>query len=357
MNNTVFIIAEAGVNHNGNDDMAFRLVDTAVEAGADAVKFQTFKAENLVTKAASKAEYQKETTDSTESQFVMLKRLELSHDTHHKLYSYCKEKGIQFLSTAFDLDSLLFLVHDLGLRTLKIPSGEITNGPLLLEHARTGCQLILSTGMATLDEVKMALSVIAFGLTCDQSPSMKAFDTAYNTKEGQEALKEKVILLHCTTEYPAPLQDINLNAMSTMSDVFGLRTGYSDHSEGIIVPTAAVALGATLIEKHFTMDKSLPGPDHKASLEPEELKVMVSAIRIVEQVMGDGIKSPRPSEIANRGVARKSLVAATDIAQGEVFTKENIAIKRPGMGTSPMKYWDFLGDHAWKELSEDEGIG
>ena len=255
----VYIIAEAGVNHNGDKKMAFQLVDVAVKAGADAVKFQTFVAENIVTKSADKAEYQKQTTDGSESQFEMLKRLELSYDLHYELIKYCQEKKIEFLSTAFDIESLDFLVNQLKLKTLKISSGEITNGPLLLAHAETGCDIILSTGMSTLLEVKDALGVLAFGLLNSNKykPSKTNFQRAYLSTEGQKLLKEKVTILHCTTEYPAPPQEINLNTIITMRETFGLNTGYSDHSEGIIVPIAATSMGAVLIEKHFTLDRTL----------------------------------------------------------------------------------------------------
>ena len=356
----IFVIAEAGVNHNGNRGQAFRLVDAAAEAGADAVKFQTFKAENLVTKSAQKASYQKQTTDRDESQFSMLKRLELTHEIQHELVGYCQDKGIAFLSSAFDSGSLNFLVKDIGLKRLKIPSGEITNGPLLLEHALTGCDLILSTGMATLGEVEEALGVKALGLLNASNalfdPSRVAFQKAFLLEEGKQLLKEKVTLLHCTTEYPAPLNEINLNAILTIRNAFGLNVGYSDHSEGITVSTAATALGATMIEKHFTLDKSLPGPDHKASLEPDELKAMVEAIRTVEVAMGNGKKQPMPSELKNREMARKSLVAAQEIKEGETFTEENLVIKRPGNGINPMNYWDCLGGTASKHLYPDQPI-
>lgn len=357
---SVYIIAEAGVNHNGDYNLAFKLVDAAVDAGADAVKFQTFKAENLVTKSAAKADYQKQSTDSEESQFAMLKKLELAHETHHELIAHCKVKGIEFLSTAFDFESLDFLVNDLGLKTLKIPSGEITNGPLLLAHAQTGCDLILSTGMATLGEVEEALGVLAFGFlnSTDSiiAPSRAAFQEAYLLYAGQKMLKEKVKVLHCTTEYPAPPEDINLNAMITMRNAFGLETGYSDHSEGITVPLAATAMGAILVEKHFTLDKTLPGPDHRASLEPDELTAMINAIRTIEQVMGNGIKTPMPSELKNRSIARKSLIASAKIKAGEAFTQNNITVKRPGTGMSPMDYWDLQGSVSHRAYTEEEII-
>jgi len=355
---TTYIIAEAGVNHNGNEDMAFNLVDVAVEAGADAVKFQTFKAENLVTKSADKAAYQKQTTDSAETHFEMLKRLELSHELHSRLITYCKEKKIDFLSSAFDLDSLDFLVNELKLKTLKIPSGEITNGPLLLAHARAGCNLILSTGMSTLAEVEEALGVLAFGFISNKAikPSKTSFHQAYLSIEGKSLLKERVTILHCTTEYPSPIQEINLNAILTMRSAFGLKVGYSDHSEGITVPIAATAIGAVLIEKHFTLDKTLPGPDHKASLDPDDLYAMVKAIRAVEQAMGDGMKVPMPSELKNKPIARKSLTTTRNIKKGEKFTKDNITIKRPGIGISPMQYWHMLGETAKDNFGEDEVI-
>ncbi len=352
------IIAEAGVNHNGDEKLAFQLVDKAYEAGADIVKFQTFKAKNLVTSQAEQAEYQITNTGKQESQLAMLSRLELSYEAHHELVAYCTKLGIEFLSTAFDSESLDFLVNDLKLTRLKIPSGEITNAPLVLEHARTGCDLIVSTGMATLADIEAVLGVIAFGYTAekDAKPSVDAFQAAYFSEVGQQALKEKVTVLHCTTEYPAPLHDINLRAMDTISVAFGLPVGYSDHSEGIVVPIAAVARGALIIEKHFTLDKTMDGPDHKASLEPSELKAMVQGIRAVELTLGDGIKGPRPSEIKNKSVARKSVVAARDIAKGSVIEPADITIKRPGSGISPYRYWDLQGITASKDYNAGDLI-
>ena len=358
--NSIYIIAEAGVNHNGSKEKALQLIDAAIIAGADAVKFQTFRADNIVTKNAEKAAYQKKTTSSNKSQFDMLKKLELTYETFHELFDYCNKSGIEFLSTAFDSESLNFLVNDLRLKTLKIPSGEITNGPLLLEHAYTGCDLILSTGMSTLEEIEDALAILAFGFMNGNSskidPSRKDFQEAFLLEEGKRLLKERVTLLHCTTEYPAPMNEINLNAMLTMSNVFGLKVGYSDHSKGISVATAATALGATLIEKHFTLNKSLPGPDHKASLEPDELRAMVDAIRTVEVVMGNGKKQPMPSELKNREIVRKSLVAGQEIKKGEIFTEENLAIKRPGNGVNPMSYWDYLGETSTKHIYPDQPL-
>ncbi|OKA70932.1 N-acetylneuraminate synthase [Vibrio parahaemolyticus] len=352
------IIAEAGVNHNGQEELAFALVDAAHEAGADIVKFQTFKAKNLVTEEAKQAEYQVTNTKKQESQLAMLSRLELSYEIHHDLVKYCNSLGIEFLSTAFDLESLDFLVTDLGLTRLKLPSGELTNAPLVLAHARTGCDLIVSTGMATLSEIEAALGVIAFGYTAaqDEKPSMLGFQEAYASEAGQKALKEKVTILHCTTEYPAPMAEINLRSMDTLGRAFDLAAGYSDHSEGITIPIAAVARGAVLIEKHFTLDKNMEGPDHKASLEPQELGAMVKAIRQIEVALGSSVKTPTESEVKNKAVARKSLVAATDIKEGEELTELNLTIKRPGSGLSPYRYWELIGSKATKGYKAGELI-
>ncbi len=353
---STLIIAEAGVNHNGQEHLAFELVDAAKKAGADIVKFQTFKAKRLVTADAKQCEYQIKNTGKQESQLEMLTRLELSYEAHHRLLAYCNKQNIEFLSTAFDSESLKFLVHELGLKRLKIPSGDITNAPLVLEHARTGCDLIVSTGMATLSEVETALGVIAFGYTAaeNSSPSVEAFQAAFYSKDGQQALKEQVTVLHCTTEYPAPMEDINLKAMDTLATAFNLNVGYSDHSQGIVIPIAAVARGAQVIEKHFTLDNNMEGPDHKASLEPDELTEMVLSIRRIELALGDGLKGPRPSEIKNKAIARKSLVATEDIRTGENFTIDNLAIKRPGNGVSPYRYWELLGHKATKDYQEGE---
>lgn len=352
------IIAEAGVNHNGREDLAFELVKAAHDAGVDIVKFQTFKASKLVTATARQAEYQQNNTRKTESQLAMLNRLELTYEAHHRLLAYCRQLGIEFLSTAFDSDSLAFLVDELKLATLKIPSGELTNAPFVLAHARTGCKLIVSTGMATLAEVEAALGVIAFGLITsrDAVPSESAFAAAYTSAEGQAALTRNVTLLHCTSEYPAPLHEINLRAMDTMAAAFGLPVGYSDHSAGITVPIAAVARGAALIEKHFTLDRNMEGPDHLASLEPDELTSMVQAIRTVELALGNGRKGPQPSEIKNKAIARKSLVAGREIKAGEIFSMENIEIKRPGTGSSPYRYWSILGKPAQYNYREGDVI-
>ena len=354
------VIAEIGVNHNGDLALCRTLIEKAVEAGVDAVKFQTFSADNLVTRSAPKAQYQLRNTSLEESQRAMLKRLELPREYHFDLKKFCDEKGVTFLSTAFDRESLDFLV-ELGLDTLKIPSGEITNGPLVLAFAQTRKSLLLSTGMATLGEIETALKVIAFGFTHPdaevQEVSIADFEEAYFSERGQGLLKERVTLLHCSTEYPASYSGINLKVLRTLKESFGLKVGYSDHSVGVTVPIAATTLGAQVIEKHFTLDKNLPGPDHKASLEPAELKEMVDGIRVVEKILGDGRKIPNPEELPNRSVVRKSLVALKSVRMGEVFTRENITAKRPGTGLSPMLYWDMLGTHAKREYQEDEIIG
>lgn len=356
MNNT-FIIAEAGVNHNGSLDMALQLIDVAIDAGANAVKFQTFKGEKLVSRYASKAEYQTRNTGTAESQLEMIKKLELNEGQHLVLVEHCQKHGIEFMSTPFDLDSVDFLANVINVSRLKIPSGEITNGLILLKFAQTGKPIILSTGMSTLDEVEMALGVLAFGfINSREKPSMGAFTEAYSSSEGQAFLKDKVSLLHCTTEYPAPFEEVNLKAMDTLRDKFSLPVGYSDHTIGIAVPIAAVARGAVIIEKHFTLDRNLPGPDHKASLEPGELKQMVSSIRQIELALGNGVKQPTTSEIKNMVVARKSLVATRDIKSGEMFTKANLGVKRPGTGRSPFEYWGLLEKTAKKEYKADEVI-
>lgn len=351
----VFIIAEAGVNHNGDPRLARELVDAARAAGADTVKFQTFRPEEVIAKNAPKAQYQTETTDAGESQLDMARKLALSEDDFAAIADYCRGRGIGFLSTPFDLRSIDFLAGTLDLATLKLPSGEITNGPYLLHAGRTGKKIILSTGMSTLAEVKAALSVIAFGcLDPSGEPGPDAFGKAFASKEGQDGLRDKVALLHCTTEYPAPYSDANLKAMDTLSDAFGLAVGLSDHTPGIVMPLAAVARGATIIEKHLTLDRDLPGPDHKASLLPGELSEMVAGIRDLETAIGDGEKKPMPSEIKNMPIARRSLVARGAIRAGDVFTKENLCAKRPGTGISPMRYWEWLGRVATRDYEPDE---
>jgi len=353
-----YIIAEAGVNHNGSLEMALNLIDVAVNAGADAIKFQTFKAENLATKQAPKANYQTQTTGSNESQLEMLKKLELDETAHEQLVSYCNKRNIEFLSTPFDSESLKLLTQKFNLTKLKIPSGEITNAPFLLEIARTGKSIILSTGMATLGEIETALGVLAFGFitSLKEKPSLKAFNSAYCSEEGQKALQENVTILHCTTEYPAPYNEVNLYAMDTIKSAFNLPVGYSDHTAGIAISIAAVARGARVIEKHFTLDHSSHGPDHKASLEPDELIQMIKSIRQIEQALGNPLKIPTNAEIKNKEIACKSLVASNAIKKGEIFTEKNISVKRPGNGVSPIHYWEILGTIADRDYQIDEVI-
>lgn len=327
----VYVIAEAGVNHNGNIELAKQLVDKAKEAGADCIKFQTFLSQNIASKVAGKAEYQKTPADSGESQLEMLRRLELSYSEFAALQAYCQEKEIEFLSTAFDLESIDFL-NNIEIRIWKIPSGEITNLPYLLKIAGLNKPVMLSTGMSTLAEVKRAVAVL------------------------QENGAGEITLLHCTTEYPAPYCDVNLNAMLSMKKEFGLEVGYSDHTQGMEIAIAAVAMGASVIEKHFTLDRTMVGPDHKSSLEPDELAAMIKAIRHVEKAFGDGIKQPAPSEIKNIAIARKSIVAAKDIACGAVFTADNLTVKRPGNGISPMQWFDVIEKTAARNFEEDELI-
>ncbi|MBY3619232.1 N-acetylneuraminate synthase [Acinetobacter sp. CUI P1] len=350
-----YIIAEAGVNHNGDLLMAKHLVDIAVKSKADAVKFQTFKTELMISTHATKAEYQIQATGAAESQFEMVKKLELSFNQFAELKLYCDDCGIEFLSTPFDIESADFLIDELKLNTIKIPSGEITNAPLLYHIASKQSDIILSTGMATLSEVEQALGVIAFGLLSkNELPSASAFRSAYLSPEGQRQLQSKVRLLHCTTEYPAPVEDVNLLAIETIQRAFGLSTGYSDHTEGLAVTIAAVALGASIIEKHFTHDKQAEGPDHKASLSPEELQLLVQSIRQVEAARGNGIKIPAESEMKNISIARKSIVAHKKLKQGEQLTADNIAVKRPGGGISPFEYWSMLETAAVKDFEEGE---
>ena len=354
---TTFVIAEAGVNHNGDLGLARQLVDAAADAGADCVKFQTFKADRLASASAQKAAYQQETTGAHESQLEMLRRLELSDDAHRELMARCAERDIAFLSTPFDHESLAFLAADLGLDRLKLGSGELTNGPLLLAAARTGLPLILSTGMATLQEVEDALGVLAWGWTVDDgAPSWGGFAAALRSHDGACAVASRTVLLQCTTEYPAPFVDVNLKAMDTLAKRFGVAVGLSDHTPGITMPIAAVARGATVIEKHFTLDKAMDGPDHRASLEPAELAAMVVGIRQVESALGDGIKQPAPSELGNRAIARKGVVAARAIAAGHVFTADDLACKRPEAGVSPMRLWELLGRSASRDYAADEPI-
>lgn len=332
MNRTI-IIAEAGVNHNGSLELALMLVDAAAEAGADAVKFQTFIAEKIISQSAPKAEYQKETTDENESQLEMVKKLELDINAHKDLMRRSEEKNVIFLSSPFDIESIE-LLDKLGLNTFKIPSGEITNFPYLKKIGSMNKKILMSTGMADLEEIENALNIL--------------------TKAGTH--KKNITLLQCNTEYPAPFEDINLRAILTMRDSFEINVGYSDHTLGIEAPIAAVTLGATVIEKHFTLDRNMEGPDHRASLEPDELKAMVNAIRNIEKSLGNGIKKPSPSELKNRPIARKSIVAARDIKKDEIFTEENITAKRPGIGINPMEWNNIIGRMAKKDFKADELI-
>lgn len=329
----VFIVAEAGVNHNGNIITAKKMIDVALDAEVDAVKFQTGKAENVISKYAPKAEYQKRTAGTRESQLEMAKKLELKESEFKELYSYCKKKGILFLSSPFDLRSVDFL-SELGLDTFKIPSGEITNLPYLRKIGGLKKRVIMSTGMADLKEIKKALDILK--------------------KAGTP--KRHITALHCNTEYPTPMEDVNLLAMLTIKKRLGVSIGYSDHTPGIEVPVAAVALGAKVIEKHFTLDKSMEGPDHKASLNPAELKKMVKAIRNIEKAMGNGVKKVSPSELKNKPIARKSIVAVRDIKNGEAFIEENITVKRPGTGINPMKWDKILGKIAKRDFKKDEMV-
>ena len=329
----VFIIAEIGVNHNGSLDLAYKLVDAAAETGVDAVKFQTSKAENVISLYATKAEYQKDATGKKESQLEMVKKLKLEYSAHLNLIDHCAKKKIKFLSSPFDLQAIEDL-NDWGLGILKIPSGEITHLPYLRKIGRLNKNIILSTGMADLSEVKTAMNIL--------------------TKSGTR--KENITILHCNSEYPTPFEDVNLNAMLTIRDELGVKVGYSDHSLGIEVSIAAVALGAEIIEKHLTLDKNMEGPDHKASLEPDELKSMVKSIRNIEKSMGNGIKNPSSSEFKNRAIVRKSIVALRTIKKGECFSEENITAKRPGTGISAMRWDEVLGLKAKRDFSMDEMI-
>ena len=339
----VYIIAEAGVNHNGQRDLAFALVDAAAEAGADAVKFQTFDAAKLASKSAPKAAYQKQSTDAAESQLAMLRKLELPREWHSGLQAHARQKGIEFLSTAFDTDSLAFLV-DLGMPLFKIPSGELTNGPLLWQFAGSGKPLVLSTGMATLSEVEQGLAIVAHALSAEAEPaSIDDVWRSWSRADWRARLHGHVTLLHCTSQYPTPFAEVNLRGMDTLAQAFGLSVGYSDHTEGILIPVAAVARGAKIIEKHFTLDRSLPGPDHKASLEPAELTQMVRDIRALQAALGDGGKTPQPSEWDTRQAARQQVVAARDIAAGSVLARADLSTARCGSGLPPTALWGLVG--------------
>lgn len=333
MTTHTLVIAEAGVNHNGDLDLARQLIDVAADAGADLVKFQTFSASRQATRNARKADYQAAATDAAETQHDMLQRLELSEGAHRVLIAHCATRGIGFFSTGFDIECIDLLVS-LGMDRFKIPSGEITNLPYLRHVGRLRKPVILSTGMATLGEIDAAITVLELAGTP----------------------REQITVLHCNTDYPTPMQEVNLRAMCTMGQVLGVPVGYSDHTTGIEVPIAAVALGASMIEKHFTLSRQMPGPDHQASLEPDELKAMVSAIRNIERALGDGVKRPTPGELKNRPIARKSLVARQPIAAGERYSIENITAKRPGTGISPMRWDEVIGRPAPRAFATDELI-
>jgi N-acetylneuraminate synthase len=356
MSERTLIIAEAGVNHDGVFSRALELVDVAADAGADVVKFQTFKAESLATAAAAKAEYQIANTREAGSQLEMLRALELSPADHQSIVSHCRARNIGFMSTAFDAASLALLAT-FDMPAIKIPSGDITCAELLLAAARLRRPMIVSTGMATLAEIEQALGVIAFGLTTDNEPQgCFEFEAAYFGDAGRRALQQKVTLLHCVTEYPAPPDAVNLRAMDTMAAAFGLPVGYSDHTLGIEISLAAVARGAKVIEKHFTLDRSLPGPDHSASIEPSELKQLVVGIRNIEQALGRALKGPAAQEMANRRLARRSLVAAQPIRKGELLTRDMLTAKRPATGRSPMELWDLLGRAADRDYKVNDLI-
>lgn len=333
MKQKTIIIAEAGVNHNGDLKIAEELIQVAAKAGADFVKFQTFQSNSISSKLAGRAEYQKANMKEDGSQISMLKKLELNFEMHQHLIQVCKQNKIQFLSTAFDLPSIDLLIQ-LGIKLWKIPSGEITNYPYLKKIGSLNGEVILSTGMSNLGEIEAALSVL----------------------ENAGTQRENITVLHCTTEYPAPMNEVNLRAMFAIQNAFGVKVGYSDHTVGIEISLAAVALGANMIEKHFTLDRNLPGPDHKASLEPNELNALVSGIRNIELALGDGVKKPFPSEIRNMTIARKSLIAKENIRKGEIFTEQNVTTKRPGNGISPMRWDEVMGKIAFKDFLEDELI-
>ena len=349
-----YIIAEAGVNHNGQLEKALALVDVAYNSGADAVKFQTFRTDELVARHAKKASYQERGTGRGRSQYEMLQQLEIDEADHFRLVEHCNDLDLDFLSSPFDLQSLSFLVDDLKLGTIKLGSGELTNGPLLQATARADVKTILSTGMGTLDLIQNALKVFVFGATESGHPTVEALDGAWSRRD--DVLNERVMLLQCTTEYPTPIDEVNLRAMKTIQDAFGLPTGLSDHTSGISVCIAAAALDAAVIEKHITLDRALEGPDHAASLEPDEFAQMVTGVRAVSAAMGDGVKKIQPCEEKNILAARKSLVALRPISKGETFDEQNLGVKRPGTGLSPMEYWDLLGQPAQKSFVADEVI-
>lgn len=354
---STFIIAEAGVNHNGDMDRAVEMIDVAVDTGSDAIKFQSFKADRVATERAEKCSYQELATGSGGSQREMLQALELSLKDHVRLADHCATRGIEFMSTPFDPESLIFLVNKLDMRRIKIPSGELVNPILLLEAARSRRPLILSTGLANLEEVEIALGVIAYGLAHPTGfPGRADIHASLGSGAASSKLAESLTILHCVSDYPAAPQDVNLRAMKTMADKFTIPVGLSDHTAGITVSIAAVAMGATVIEKHFTLDKDLPGPDHKASLSPSELRDLVVGIRMVEMAMGSGVKAPGAKEAANKTAIRGSLVATDRISAGAELTLENVTVKRPGDGLSPMDLLDLYGTPASRDYENDEQI-
>jgi N-acetylneuraminate synthase len=352
----VIVIAEAGVNHNGDMGMAKALIDAAANAGADVVKFQTFNAGLLVTRAVEQAEYQQQATGTVTSQYEMLKKLELSDQDHKELIAHCSSRGIAFLSTPFDHNSLRRLTQEFGVERLKIGSGDMTNYPLVLEAARTKLPIIMSCGMATMAEIELALGALAYGYTGGEAPTPNAFRKLLNDPKAHALLKKNVVLLHCTTAYPAPYEDISLRAMETLRHHFKIPVGFSDHSEGNAVSVAATALGACVIEKHITLDRTLPGPDHRASIEPDALAQLVRDIRIVTTALGNAEKRITGSEEKNKHVARKSLHANAIIRTGDIFNADNLSIKRPETGLSPEHYWRFLGCPATRDYDLDEAI-
>lgn len=356
IDSSVYVIAEAGVNHNGQRDLAFALVEAAAAAGADAVKFQTFDAARLASHSAPKAAYQRAQTGEAESQLAMLRKLELPRDWHAPLQAHAHRHGIEFLSTAFDPDSLTFL-QQLGLPLFKVPSGELTNAPLLWQFARTGRPLVLSTGMATLAEVEQGLAVVAHALSHDSEPvGLDEVWRNWSRPECRQRLSGHVTLLHCTSQYPTPWDEVNLRAMDTLADAFGLDVGYSDHTRGILVPVAAVARGARVIEKHFTMDRALPGPDHAASLEPGELRELVQAVRGIAAALGDGAKVPQASEWDTRRAARQQVVALADIPAGAVFRRDQLGTARCGGGLPAAELWGLVGKTAPRAFRAGDAV-
>jgi len=348
---SVYVIAEAGVNHNGDIQLAHRLVDAAADAGADAVKFQTFVPEQLVTHDAQRADYQKRNQPGENSQLQMLSELALSHNAHSELLAHCQDRNIDFLSSPFDAQSADFLIDELQLPLIKLGSGELTNGPLLWQLGKSDRRLILSTGMANLEEIRDALGLLSHAYQTDASqPQTTDFAGCLDAS----ILQDRVSLLHCTTEYPCPLEAVNLRAMDTLAETFGLAVGYSDHTEGIAVSLAAAARGASVLEKHLTLDRSMPGPDHAASIEPTELVALVSGVRSIEQALGSAVKQPAEVERKNAAIARKSLRATSAIATGGAFTEQNIGAKRPGNGISPMHYWSLLGRTSTRDYAIDD---